>query len=171
MPQILEGSWLTDLHTFWVSIAKITFDHFLIFMRVKEATIGAGQCAEKAADTLFVVDGNDSRLRIFMDRSGRTNIEAIGFITLDADDRTEIGFFKILDGPYPRTSRILGLSFYSGTGLFTIQTVVTFLRIDGQLIKDRFQFYLQFWYINLLPISKGFSKNSFFSLPRGIRRR
>jgi hypothetical protein len=76
----------------------ITFDHFLIFRRVKEATIGAGQCAEKAVDTAFVVDENDPGFRVFMNRSRWTDIEAVRFIALEADDRTVIGLFEILDG-------------------------------------------------------------------------
>jgi hypothetical protein len=49
-------------------------------------------------DTPFVVDGNDPGLRVFMNRSGWTDIETLGFIALDADDRTVVGLFEILDG-------------------------------------------------------------------------
>jgi len=42
MPQILESLWLANLYTFWITIAKIAFDHCLILRGIKDATIGTG---------------------------------------------------------------------------------------------------------------------------------
>lgn len=72
------------------------------------------------------------------------DIETIGFVALKADDRPVVSLFEILYRSDSGTGCVLLSCLDTGTGLFTIETVITSLRIDRQLIKDRLQYYLQF---------------------------
>jgi hypothetical protein len=71
-----------------------------------------------------------------MNRAGWANIETIGFVALKADDRPVVSFFEILYRSDSGTGCVLLSRLDEGTGLFTIETVITSLRIDRQLIKD-----------------------------------
>jgi hypothetical protein len=71
-------------------------------------------------------------------------METVGLTALKANNRAVIGLPEILDRPDSGTADILCPGLDEGTGLFTIETVITSIRIDRQLIKDRLQYYLQF---------------------------
>jgi hypothetical protein len=131
MLQILKSPWFAYLHALRISFTEIAFNHLPIFLGVENSAVGAGQGAEETTDTSFIIDGNDPRLRIFMDRSGRADMETVGVIALKADNRPVIGLFEILDRPDSGASLILSSGFDFGAGLFAIETVIAFLRIDG----------------------------------------
>jgi hypothetical protein len=131
MPQILESPWFADLHAFRISVAEITFDHFLVFGRIKDATVGTGQSAEKASDASFVINRDNSCFRVFMDRSGRTDMQTVRVVALETDHWTVIGLFEVLDRPDSGATGILSSNFDLGTGLLAIKAVITFLRVDG----------------------------------------
>jgi hypothetical protein len=131
MLQILKGPWFAYLHTLRISLAEIAFNHLPIFFGVEDSAVGAGQGAEETADTSFIIDGDNPRLPIFMDRSGRADMETVWVIALKADNRSVIGLFEILDRADSGASFILSSGFDFGAGLFAIETVIAFLRIDG----------------------------------------
>jgi hypothetical protein len=131
MLQILKSPWLAYLHALRISFTEIAFNHLPIFLRVEDSAVGAGQGAKETADTSFIIDGDDPRFWILMNGSGRTDVETVRVIALKADNRPVIGLFEILDRPDSGASLILSSGFDFGAGLFAIETVIAFLRIDG----------------------------------------
>jgi hypothetical protein len=129
--QILKGPWLAYLDALRVSFTEITLYHLSIFLGVEDSAVGAGQGAEETANTSFIIDGNDPGLRIFLDRSGRADMQTVGVIALKADHRSVIGLFEVFDRSDSGASLVLFPGFDFGTGLFAIETVIAFLRIDG----------------------------------------
>jgi hypothetical protein len=131
MLQILKSPWLAYLHTLRISFTEIAFNHLPIFLGVENSAVGTGQRTKEAPHTSFIIDGDDPRPRIFLDRSGRADVKAVWVIALKADNRPIIGLFEILDRPDSGASLILSSGFDFGAGLFAIETVIAFLRIDG----------------------------------------
>jgi hypothetical protein len=131
MLQILKSPWLAYLHTLRISFTEIAFNHLPIFLGVENSAVGAGQGAEETADTSFIIDGDNPCCRILMNGSGRTDMETVRVIALKADNRSVIGLFEIFDRPDSGASLVLSPGFDFGTGLFAIETVIAFFRING----------------------------------------
>jgi hypothetical protein len=131
MPQILEGPRFTDLHAFRLTLAEIALDHSLLFGRIEDATVGTGQCAEKTSHALFFVDGDNSCLRIFSNRPRGTDMETVGLAALKADNRAVISLPEMLDRPDSGTADLLRPGLNEGAGLFTVEAIIAFFRIDG----------------------------------------